>query len=117
MIERFPETLAMVGLAPGADIPTWAESASIFSITATATETSLICARRSVPKRAPQHGPLTAFLIKDGGLGALAALEGIDARVISTHGALWALVPIEQADAAEVAWRRSGQDVAPATPA
>lgn len=117
MIERFPETLAMVGLAPGADIPTWAESASIFSITATATETSLICARRSVPRKAPQHGPLTAFLIKDGGVQVLAALEGIDAKVISTHAALWVLVPIEQADATEEAWRRSGQDVVPAVPA
>lgn len=116
MIERFPETLAMVGLPPGAEIPTWAESASIFSITATATETSLICARRSVPKKAPQHGPLTAFLIKDGELTALSVLADIEAKVISTHAALWVLVPIEQADAAEEAWRRSGQDVAPAVP-
>lgn len=117
MIERFPETLAMVGLAPGADIPAWAESASIFSITATATETSLICARRSVPKKAPQHGPLTAFLIKDGGVHAVAALEGLDAKVISTHAALWVLLPVDQADAAQDAWRRSGQDVVPAIPA
>lgn len=116
VIERFPETLAMIGLAPGAEIPAWAESASIFSITATATETSLICARRSVPRKAPQHGPLTAFLIKDGGLGTLAALDGIDARVISTHASLWVLVPIEHADAAEEAWRRSGQDVVRAVP-
>lgn len=117
MIERFPETLAMVGLGAGAEIPTWAESASIFSITATATETSLVCARRSVPKKAPQHGPLTAFAVRDAGLEVLAALEGIDAKVLSTHGALWVLVPIDQADAAEAAWRRDGQDVAPATPA
>lgn len=115
-IQRFPETLAMVGLPAGADIPTWAESASIFSITATATETSLICARRSVPKKAPQHGPLTAFLIPDAHLSVLTALEGIDAKVISTHAALWALVPVDKADAAEEAWRRSGQDVVPAVP-
>ena len=117
MIERFPETLAMVGLAPGADIPTWAESASIFSITATATETSLICARRSVPRKAPQHGPLTAFAVTDGNLEVLAALANIDAKVISTHGALWVLVPVDQVEAAEEAWRRIGQDVAPAVPA
>ncbi|HWU31688.1 MAG TPA: hypothetical protein VN108_02375 [Marmoricola sp.] len=117
MIERFPETLAMVGLAPGAEIPAWAESASIFSITATATETSLICARRSVPKKAPQHGPLTAFLVKDGDLRILTALGDIDVKVISTYAVLWVLVPIEHADAAEEAWRRSGQDVAPAVPA
>ena len=117
MIERYPETLAMVGLAAGADIPTWAESASIFSITATATETSLVCARRSVPKKAPQHGPLTAFVVTEAGLDVLAALDGIDAKVLSTHAALWVLVPVDQADAAEEAWRRVGQDVAPAKPA
>jgi hypothetical protein len=117
MIERFPETLAMVGLGPGAEIPTWAESASIFSITATAKETSLVCARRSVPKKAPQHGPLTAFCVTDAGLEVLAALEGIEARVISTYAGLWVLVPTGEADAAEDAWRRGGQDVAPATPA
>ncbi|MGN6160484.1 MAG: hypothetical protein ACTHOG_02160, partial [Marmoricola sp.] len=87
MIERYPETLAMVGLGAGADIPAWAESASIFSITATATETSLVCARRSVPRKAPQHGPLSAFLVKDAGLEVLAALEDIEAHVLSTHGA------------------------------
>ena len=117
MIERFPETLAMVGLGPGAEIPAWAESASIFSITATAKETSVVCARRSVPKKAPQHGPLTAFCVPDGGLEVLAALAGIEVRVISTHGGTWVLVPTDQADAAEDAWRRGGQDVAPATPA
>lgn len=117
MIERFPETLAMVGLGPGAEIPDWAESASIFSITATAKETSLVCARRSVPKKAPQHGPLTAFSVAEGGLDVLAALEGIEAKVITTHAGLWVLVPVDQADAAEDAWRRGGQDVAPATPA
>lgn len=117
MIERFPETLAIVGLGPGAEIPTWAESASIFSITATARETSLVCARRSVPKKAPQFGPLTAFSVTDAGLEVLAALAGIDAKVISTHSGVWVLVPTGEAEAAEEAWRRGGQDVAPATPA
>ena len=117
MIERFPETLAMVGLGAGAEIPTWAESASIFSITATAKETSLVCARRSVPKKAPQYGPLTAFSVAEAGLEVLVALDGIEAKVISTHAGLWVLVPTDQADAAEDAWRRGGQDVAPAVPA
>ena len=50
-LEQFPETLAVVRLAPGAEVPSWAESSSLFSITATARETSLVCARRSVPKK------------------------------------------------------------------
>ena len=40
-------------LGPGAEIPQWAESATLFSITATATETSLVCATRSVPTKTP----------------------------------------------------------------
>ena len=49
ILQQFPEKLAVVRLAPGAEIPQWAESSSLFSITATATETSLVCATRSVP--------------------------------------------------------------------
>jgi hypothetical protein len=38
-LEQFPEKLAVVKLPAGAEIPTWAESSSLFSITATALET------------------------------------------------------------------------------
>ena len=62
-IQQFPEALAVVRLAPGAEIPTWAESSSIFSITATSTETSLVCAAHGVPVKAVQHGPLTGFAV------------------------------------------------------
>ncbi len=56
VLQQFPEKLAVVKLAivrlgPGSEIPTWAESSSLFSITATATETSLVCAGRSVPTK------------------------------------------------------------------
>ena len=64
-LARYPETLAVVRLAPGAEIPEWAESSSVFSITATAAETSLICAGRSVPKKAPHKKPFTAFCVTD----------------------------------------------------
>ena len=62
-LEQFPEKIAVVQLGPGAEVPEWAESSSIFSITATAHETSLICAGRSVPKKARHEKPFTAFCV------------------------------------------------------
>ena len=50
-LEQFPEKLAVVEAPPGAEIPIWAESSSLFSITATALETSVVCAGRSVPTK------------------------------------------------------------------
>ena len=39
-LQQFPEKLVVARLAPGAEVPDWAESSSLFSVTATATETS-----------------------------------------------------------------------------
>ena len=63
-LEQFPEKIAVVQLGPGAEVPDWAESSSLFSITATALETSLVCAARNVPKKAKQAGPFTAFAVQ-----------------------------------------------------
>ena len=125
-LEQFPETLAVVRLAPGAEIPAWAESSSLFSITATARETSLVCARRSVPKKAQQAGPFTAFAVEgplDFSLtGILATLlqpladAEISVFTISTFDTDWILVPVGDADRAAEEWRRRGHDVAPAVP-
>jgi len=125
-LEQFPETLAVVRLAPGAEIPAWAESSSLFSITATARETSLVCARRSVPKKAQQAGPFTAFAVEgplDFSLtGILATLlqpladAEISVFTISTFDTDWILVPVGDADRAAEEWRRRGHDVAPAIP-
>src|SRR5690606_32555116 len=60
----YPETLAVVRLGPGAEVPSWAESSSIFSITATASETSIVCAARSVPGKAVAQKPFTAFAVE-----------------------------------------------------
>ena len=126
-LEQFPETLAVVRLAPGAEIPTWAESSSILSITATSTETSLICASRGVPKKSVHHGPLTGFAVSGpldlalvgvlhGLLGAMVE-EEISVVTLSTYDTDWILVPRGDADRAAEAWRRQGHAVAPATPA
>jgi len=125
-LSRYPETLAVVRLAPGAEIPEWAESSSVFSITATATETSLVCAGRSVPKKARHEKPFTAFCIEDApeptAVGVLVrvltplAEDDIPALTLSTFDTEWILVPTAMADRAEEAWRRSGHTVAPAVP-
>ena len=36
-LHQFPEKLAVLKLAAGADVPAWAESSSLFSITASST--------------------------------------------------------------------------------
>jgi uncharacterized protein len=133
-LARYPETLAVVQLGPGAEIPEWAESSSIFSVTATATETSIICASRSVPAKAKHHRPFTAFAVEpdegsadfdisSGVTGVLVALlspladAGVSVFALSTFGTDWILVPKNDADKAEEAWRRSGHSVSPAVPA
>ena len=125
-LNRYPETLAVVRLGPGAEVPSWAESSSVFAVTATATETSLVCAARSVPTKARSHKPLTAFAVQgplDPGLtGVLVELltplaeEGISVFTLSTFDTDWILVPTGDADRAEEAWRRSGHETAPAVP-
>jgi len=125
-LERWPEQIAVVRLGPGAEIPAWAESSSIFSITATATETSLVCAKRSVPTKAPQHGPFTAFSVAGvldpslvgvlAGLLAPLAEAGVSVFTLSTFDTDWVLVPTADADRAEEEWRRRGHTVAPANP-
>ena len=125
-LEQFPEKLAVVRLGPGAEVPSWAESSSLFSITATALETSVVCAARSVPKKAQQAGPFTAFAVQ----GPLdLALTGVLARLlepladaeisvftISTFDTDWILVPVGDAARAADEWRGSGHEVVVAVP-
>ncbi|WP_426246243.1 ACT domain-containing protein [Nocardioides sp. LHG3406-4] len=125
-LHQFPETLAVVKLPPGGEVPEWAESSSIFSITATATETSLVCAGRSVPTKSVHQKPFTAFQVEgplDFALtGVLSELlvplaeAEISVFTLSTYDTDWLLVPTKDADRAAEEWRRRGHEVAPATP-
>ena len=121
---QYPEKLVVAQLGPGADIPSWAESSSVFAVLATATETTLVCAGRSVPKKVVQQGPFTAFAVEGpldfaltgvlhDLLGPLAE-ERISVFTLSTFPTDWILVPADKADDAAVAWRRRGHTVAPA---
>jgi hypothetical protein len=124
MLHRYPEKMVVAGLPAGAEVPAWAESASLFSISATATETTVVCAGRSVPKKVRHEGPFTAFAVQgplDFALtGVLHALLGplaeaeISVFTISTYSTDWILVPIGKAEAAAEEWRRRGHTVTPA---
>ena len=125
-LQQFPEKLAVVKLPPGAEIPSWAESSSLFSITATATETSVVCAGRSIPTKVTGVKGLTGFALQ-GELdptraGVLVELlaplaeEEISVFTISTHDTNWILVPAAEGDRAAEAWRRRGHTVAAAVP-
>lgn len=125
-LERYPETLAVVRLGPGAVVPAWAESSSIFSVTATATETSIVCAARSVPTKSVHQRPFTAFAVQgplDFALtGVLVDLltplaqAEISVFTLSTYDTDWILVPAGDADRAAEAWRTSGHEVDDAVP-
>lgn len=124
---QFPEKLAIVRLGPGAEVPKWAESASLFSVTATATETSLICATRSVPTKTPSIKPLTAFQVRGpldpDSVGILASLlvplaeAGIPVYTLSTFDTDWIMVRLVDGEKATEAWRRRGHTVTAAVPA
>jgi hypothetical protein len=125
-LQQFPEKLAVIKLPAGSEIPTWAESSSLFSITATATETSVICAGRSIPTKVTGQKGLTAFALQ-GELdptvaGVLVALleplaeAQISVFTVSTHDTNWILVPVLDAERAAEAWRRRGHSVALAVP-
>jgi hypothetical protein len=125
-LEQFPEKIAVVQLGPGAEVPDWAESSSLFSITATALETSLVCAARSVPRKAKQAGPFTAFALQGpldfSMVGVLASLlrpiadAEISVLTISTFDTDWILVPVNDAAQAAQTWRSAGHEVVVATP-
>ncbi len=124
-IGQFPETLAVVRMGPGTEIPAWAESSSVFSVIATATETSIVCAGRNVPNKAPAYRGYTGFAV-EGTLephlvGVLVSLlrplaeAGVSVFTLSTFDTEWILVPQQDADKAAEAWRRQGHTVAPAS--
>lgn len=126
---RYPETIAVVRFGPGTDLPRWAESSSLFTVTATATETTVICAARDVPAKSRSRKPLTGFALQPGEQGPRGnqagvlvevlsplAEAGVPVEVVTTYDTFWVLVPVEKADEAAEEWRRRGHSVAPAVP-
>lgn len=120
-IRQHDEPLLVVRLGVGAEVPSWATSGTLYSVTATASETSLVCGARGVPRKVRQQGPFLAFSVEgtlDFALtGVLSALlaplaeAAIPVFALSTFDTDWLLVPADRAPAAAEAWRRSGRVV------
>lgn len=125
-LTRHLDALAVVRLGRGAKIPTWAQASTLFSVTATADETSIVCHASTVPTKAKRQGPFVAFEVTgplDFSLsGVLQTLLGplaeadISVFTISTYDTDWILVRGGQADAAEEAWTAAGHTVHPPLP-
>ncbi|UUZ58990.1 hypothetical protein [Nocardioides sp. B-3] len=124
---QFPEKLAIVRLGPGAEMPKWAESASLFSMTATATETSVICATRTIPTKTPHIGPLTAFRCRERSTptpwasrracSSRSPRREVPVYTLSTFDTDWIMVRLVDGEKATEAWRRRGHTVIAAVPA
>lgn len=123
-LHKHVETLGVARLGPGADLPTWASSGTMLSITATAVETSVVCTYAAIPYKAKPEGPFVPYSVEgplDFALtGILASLlqplaeAGVSVFTISTFDTDWILVPAGRDAVAEEAWRRSGHTVVPA---
>ena len=121
---RHAEPLAVVRLGPGADVPAWATAATLFSVTATANETSLVCGAAGVPRKAPSEGPYLAFSVAGtldhalvgvlSGLLAPLADAAVPVFTLATFDTDWVLVPADRADLAEQTWQEAGYAVLPA---
>ncbi len=122
-LTRHRDALAVVRLGRGAKIPAWASASTLFSVTATNDETSVVCHASSVPTTAKRQGPFVAFEV--GGpldlkltgvlhtlLGPLAE-AGIGVFTVSTYDTDWILVHAADADRAEAALTAAGHTVHP----
>lgn len=124
VLDQYPEKLAVIRLGVGAEVPDWAESASLFAVIATAKETTVVAATRSIPPRVRHEGPFTAFAVaaqldfEQVGvllelLSPLAAAQ-VSSFVVATFSTDWILVPQDWVEAAVSAWDAAGIVVQPA---
>jgi hypothetical protein len=122
-LTRHRDALAVVRLGRGAKVPSWAAASTVFSVTATNEETSVVCHASTVPATARKQGPLVAFEVTGpldvkltGVLHALLtplAEHEIRVFTLSTFDTDWILVPAGRADAAEEALVAAGHTVHP----
>lgn len=117
------EPYCLASVAPNAEIA-WDRTGSVlFSVTHTSTETSVICAAKSVPAGVRSEGPFHLFEVAGpldfAMVGVLAgiieplAAKGITVLTTSTYETDWILIPVDRADEAERVWRREGFLVTP----
>ena len=114
-----PEELSFVRFGPNEVVPDWALSdAPLVSVSATASETSVLCAHDAIPADAVvrQQGPFNVFEV-EGPLefsltGLLAAIvtplgqADLTVFTVSTFDTDWILVPTFETERAIALWRR-----------
>lgn len=119
-----PGRYAICRLAPGAPVPEWALASSVFSITRTADELSLVAEDDRVPPdvtAAPGWRLLRVEGVLDfsltgilAGISAALAGAGVSIFALSTYDTDYVLVRQEDLDRACEALRAAGYRVAPA---
>lgn len=124
--ERFtliahPEELSFVRFGPNEVVPEWAlRDAPLVSVSATASETSVLCLTEAIPHDAVvrQQGPFNVFEVEGpldfaltGLLSAIVTPLGeadLTVFTVSTFDTDWILVPTFEVDRAMSLWRREG---------
>ncbi|KLO62822.1 hypothetical protein AA983_10310 [Dermacoccus sp. PE3] len=116
-----PEELSYVRLGPHEVVPDWAlTDAPLVSVSATASETSVLCLSSAIPRDAVvrQQGPFNVFEV-DGPLdfaltGLLSAIvtplgeAELTVFTVSTFDTDWIMVPTFESDRARGLWKRAG---------
>lgn len=116
-----PEELSFVRFGPSEVVPEWALSdAPLVSVSATASETSVVCRTDAIPRDAVvrQQGPFHVFEVEGpldfaltGLLAAIVAPLGeadITVFTVSTFDTDWILVPTFESERAIQLWKRDG---------
>ena len=119
-----PEELSFVRFGPNEVVPEWALSdAPLVSVSATASETSVVCATSAIPRDAVirQQGPFNVFEVEGpldfaltGLLSAIVTPLGaadITVFTVSTFDTDWILVPTFESERAVSLWRRAGHTI------
>jgi uncharacterized protein len=116
-----PGSFALCQLGPDAPLPAWATRGSLWSITRTASELSIVCDASGVPAGVPVQAPWRALMVQGplaldltGILASLAsplAAAGIAIFAVSTVDTDYVLVPAADEGRAIAALRQAGHHV------
>lgn len=119
-----PEELSFVRLGPNEVVPDWAlTDAPLVSVSATASETSVLCLSAAIPRDAVlrQQGPFNVFEVEGpldfaltGLLSAIVTPLGeaeITVFTVSTFDTDWILVPTYETPRAVSLWKRDGHTI------
>lgn len=119
-----PEQLSFIRLGPSEVVPDWAlADAPLVSVSATASETSVVCLTAAIPRDAVvrQQGPFNVFEVEgplDFALtGLLAAIvtplgdADLTVFTVSTFDTDWIMVPTYESQRARELWARSGHRI------